>query len=256
MKTPTPPSIAIIGSGRVASAIGVIFKSKGVPITSVYSRNENSGKNLAATLGCMFISSIKESSADIFLICVDDDEIKGIVDQLPVDQKIIYTAGSVELETLNRSKCGVFYPLQTFTDTTQNIDNNFPILIESKEEGLMDDLIFLCEHSELHYEKCSSERRKQYHLVAVLLNNFVNHLIHLSQEEARKRGLSWNVLQPLLEKTCASIEQNIAKDSQTGPARRGDMKTLKKHEQMLNERTKEIYQKLSQSIMNTYKDEL
>lgn len=256
MKTQTPPSIAIIGSGRVASAIGVLFRSKGVAITSVYSRNEDSGKNLAADLDCLFISSIKKLTADIFLICVNDDEIKGLVEQIPAHQKTLYTAGSLELETLNRSKCGVFYPLQTFKDTTQNLENDFPILIEAKDEGLMKEIISLCEHSGLHYEKCSSERRKQYHLVAVILNNFVNHLVYLSQEEADIRGLNWDILQPLLEKTCASILQKEVKENQTGPARRGDIKTLKKHEKMLNEGNKEIYQKLSQSILNTYKDEL
>jgi hypothetical protein len=38
-----------------------------------------------------------------------------------------------------------------------------------------------------------------------MLNNFVNHMVHISQSEASKRGLDWAILQPLLEKTCDSI---------------------------------------------------
>ena len=79
----------------------------------------------------------------------------------------------------------------------------------------MNEMILLCVQSGLHFEKCSSNRRKQYHLVAVLLNNFVNHLVYLSQEEANKRGLSWDVLEPLLEKTLTSIKQSKAKEKPT-----------------------------------------
>ena len=123
-------------------------------------------------------------------------------------------------------------------------------------DDLMDEMILLCVQSGLKFEKCSSNRRKQYHLVAVLLNNFVNHLVYLSQEEANKRGLSWDVLEPLLEKTFMSLKQAKAKENQTGPARRGDLKILAKHEEMLDESTKKIYHQLSKSILNTYKDEL
>ena len=81
-------------------------------------------------------------------------------------------------------------------------------------------------------------------------------MVYLSQEEANKRGLSWDVLEPLLEKTLVSIKQSKAKENQTGPARRGDLKILAKHEEMLDEATKKIYRQLSESILNTYKNEL
>jgi predicted short-subunit dehydrogenase-like oxidoreductase (DUF2520 family) len=63
-------------------------------------------------------------------------------------------------------------------------------------------------------------------------------------------------LEPLLEKTLTSIKQSKAKENQTGPARRGDLKILAKHEEMLDESTKKIYRQLSESILNTYRNEL
>jgi predicted short-subunit dehydrogenase-like oxidoreductase (DUF2520 family) len=59
-----------------------------------------------------------------------------------------------------------------------------------------------------------------------------------------------------MEKTFASIMQSKAKEIQTGPARRGDIKIIAKHQDMLDDSTKKIYQQLSESILNTYKDEL
>ena len=256
MNVKTPPSIAIIGSGRVANAIGVLFKSKGIQIESVHSRNKDSGHALSLKLGCSFITKIETVVADILLVCVSDDAIHHVIAEIPPHQKVLYTAGSVELDSLEHKKCGVFYPLQTFTDRDQSMAYHFPILLEAHQDDLMDEMILLCVQSGLHFEKCSSHRRKQYHLVAVLLNNFVNHLVFLSQEEANKRGLSWDVLDPLLEKTLMSLEQAYAKENQTGPARRGVLKIRAKHEEMLDESTNKIYRQLSESILNTYKDEL
>ena len=256
MNVKTPPSIAIIGSGRVANSIGVLFKSKGIQIESVHSRNKDSGHALSLKLGCSFITKIETVVADILLVCVSDDAIHHVIGEIPPHQKVLYTAGSVELDSLEHKKCGVFYPLQTFTDRDQSMAYHFPILLEAHQDDLMAEMILLCVQSGLHFEKCSSHRRKQYHLVAVLLNNFVNHLVFLSQEEANKRGLSWDVLDPLLEKTLMSLKQAKAKENQTGPARRGDLKILAKHEEMLDDATKKIYRQLSESILNTYKDEL
>jgi predicted short-subunit dehydrogenase-like oxidoreductase (DUF2520 family) len=50
--------------------------------------------------------------------------------------------------------------------------------------------------------------------------------------------------------------QSKAKEIQTGPARRGDIKIIAKHQDMLDDSTKKIYQQLSESILNTYNDEL
>lgn len=250
------PSIGVIGSGRVANAIGLLLHAKSLTIAFVHSRNTESGNKLASKLNCPFIESIKDTIADIIIICINDDEVQSTIEQFSKDQKVLYTAGSVDIKMLQHEKCGVFYPLQTFTDHTQKMDNQFPMLIEANDKELFLDMIHLCEKSGLRYEKCNSEKRKEYHLVAVMLNNFVNHLVYLSQQEAKERGLNWSILQPLLEKTCDSMLQFQAKDNQTGPARRGDQSILEKHESMLDEKNKKIYQLLSKSIISTYKNEL
>ncbi|MDB4649686.1 DUF2520 domain-containing protein [Crocinitomicaceae bacterium] len=252
MNVTTAPSIGIIGSGRVANAIGFLFHSKGITIKSVYSRNLDSGHKLAKRLQCDFVVSIEQSKADILILCVNDDEIFNVLQSISIDQKVLYTAGSISLESLGRNKCGVFYPLQTFTAHSHKMDNKFPMLIEANDPDLYEYMIQLCKKSDLHFEHCSSDRRKQYHLVAVLLNNFVNHMVHISQSEAGKRGLDWAILQPLLEKTCDSIIKYKALDNQTGPARRGDQSILNMHEDMLDEPNKELYKLLSNSIINTY----
>jgi predicted short-subunit dehydrogenase-like oxidoreductase (DUF2520 family) len=250
----TLPSIGIIGSGRVANAIGFLFHSKGIMIKSVCSRNQDSGQNLANRLESNFVDSIEQTKGDIIIVCVTDDEIFNVIQNISIGQKVLYTAGSISLESLKRNKCGVFYPLQTFTAHSHEMNNEFPMLIEANDKELYEDMVELCKQSDLNFEHCSSDRRKEYHLVAVMLNNFVNHMVHISQSEAGKRGLDWAVLQPLLEKTCDSIIRYKAIENQTGPARRGDQSILNMHEDMLVGPNKALYKLLSQSIINTYNE--
>ena len=70
------PSIGVIGSGRVANAIGLLLHAKSLTIAFVHSRNTESGNKLASKLNCPFIASIKDTNADIIIICINDALIK------------------------------------------------------------------------------------------------------------------------------------------------------------------------------------
>ena len=256
MKTQDSPTIAIIGSGRVASALGSHFKEHGIKITGVHSRNIKTGSKLAEETGSSFFEKISDLKADVVLVSVNDDQTVNVIDKIHPDQSVIYTAGSVELKSIKNKIRGVFYPLQTFGIHNEFENINFPILLEADSLELQKQMIAICDLCNLKHTFCDSEKRKEYHLVAVMLNNFVNHIVHLSQEEAEKRALDWTLLSPLLKKTFSLLIDQKAKKMQTGPARRNDQGILKKHEEMLEKQKKEIYQVLSASILNTYKDEL
>jgi hypothetical protein len=90
-------------------------------------------------------------------------------------------------------------------------------------------------------------------LVAVLINNFITHIAHLSETESKSRQLNWDLLKPLIEKTLNIILTENILSKQTGPASREDYSVLKKHEEMLNDDTKEVYKVLSESIIKSMK---
>ena len=61
------------------------------------------------------------------------------------------------------------------------------------------------------------------------------------------------ILQPLLTETFAKLQNTSAYDAQTGPARRNDSLTIANHLAMLdNNNYKEIYEIITNSIINTY----
>ncbi|KAA3621807.1 MAG: DUF2520 domain-containing protein, partial [Flavobacterium sp.] len=102
-------------------------------------------------------------------------------------------------------------------------------------------------------EEISSENRASLHLSAVFVNNFVNHLYHISEELLQKKKLDFDLLKPLIKETAKKIEKLSSSEAQTGPAIRDDEKTLRKHLQLLKGSPYEtLYRDLTESIQNTY----
>ena len=251
----TLPKIAIIGSGRVATSLGLYFRSKGIQITGVYGRNKKTAQLCANLFDCKLISDPNHLEADLILVSVSDDQTAHVINQLSLDKKIVYTAGSIELNEIKHPNTGVFYPLQNFNGDESDTLFSFPILIESKTKTVSKIIDELCTHCQIETEICNSEKRKNYHLVAVFLNNFITHIAHLSETESKSRKIDWNLLKPLIEKTLHIILSDNILRFQTGPASRRDYSVLKKHEKMLNIDTKEVYNVISKSIIKSMESE-
>jgi predicted short-subunit dehydrogenase-like oxidoreductase (DUF2520 family) len=246
--------VAFIGSGRVATELALIFRFKGIDITGISSRNKTSGSKLASHLDCPFIEDPNELDAELLFIATNDASVRTLCASLSEDKFIAYTAGAVDLADLNRAHSGVFYPLQTFTENRHLTVDEIPILLESNSEGMRKKMEKLCSITGLTFEYCSSIERQKYHLAAVFVNNFVNHLIHKAQEQMLQNGLNWELLKPLLEETIAKLGDFSAFDAQTGPAKRNDQSTLSTHQALLKGEELNIYEVLYRSIQNTHNE--
>jgi hypothetical protein len=84
------------------------------------------------------------------------------------------------------------------------------------------------------------------------VNNFVNHVVYLAQNEAKKNELDWSLFEPLMTETIEKLKSLSPFEAQTGPARRNDEQIVQKHLGLLSGRKKEIYELLSKSISETY----
>lgn len=246
-------SVAFIGSGKVAHVLSTIFNEKGICISGISSRNELTGKTLANQLQSKFVEDFTRLNADLILVSVNDDSVKTLVEQINPTQKVVFTAGAIDLKSINHPNCGVFYPLQTFTAGKYLKSNEIPILLESKEPDLNKALESFCSKLGFDFQHCDSEQRKHYHLSAVFLNNFMNHLAYISKSELEEKGLNWEFLQPLLKETSEKLLQSDLFEGQTGPARRGDLSVIQEHKKMLSGKHLEIYNVITSSILDTYK---
>ena len=244
--------IAFIGSGKVATELALIFRFKGIDITGISSRNNLSGSALASRLNCPFVADPNELEADLIIIATNDASVKALNSTLKTESFVVYTAGAVNLVEITDENWGVFYPLQTFTENRHLTVDEVPILMEANSIELRNQLEALCERIGFQYDYCDSQNRQKYHLSAVYVNNFVNHLFHKAQVQLKENQLNWNLLKPLIEETVAKLDDLSAFDAQTGPARRKDQSTILTHESLLNEEEVQLYKVLTNSIQKTY----
>lgn len=82
-----------------------------------------------------------------------------------------------------------------------------------------------------------------------MINNFPNYLYGLAKKILEKDGLSLEVLRPLAEETVQKAFDKGPVNAQTGPAKRGDWKTIEKHLDLIYDpEIREIYRVLQEKI--------
>ena len=249
-------SIAIIGSGNVATNIAHALGLQENIQLGIYSPTMQHRYDLSIATKSILYNNLDETfSADLILICVPDNYIHEVVNQLPKTKKIAYSSGSVQLNTFSDHPfIGVFYPLQTFTKNYLIDLKSVPFFIEANNKQFENELVELATYVGQKVSVTSSEDRKQYHIAAVFINNFTNHLAYLAQNHLNQHNLLWDNMLPLLDETVRKIKTNNPKENQTGPARRNDSKVIEQHLNELSEYEKNIYLAMTNSIKNTYHD--
>lgn len=246
--------ITIIGSGNVASQLGVAFKKAGHEIIGIISRNEKSGTVLAKKLNCAYGSILNKpmTACDVIIIAVKDSEIKNVALQLPPTKATIaHTSGSIGMDVFNPhvKKHGVFYPLQTLKNHKQNF-KKVPICLEANNKTSEQLLFNLAKSITDNIYFLNSEQRLKAHLAAVFTNNFTNHMYAIAEKLLLKNNLPFELLKPLIAQTAANAIESSPSSNQTGPAVRNDEVTIAKHLQLLknNKDLKDLYQLITASI--------
>jgi len=247
--------IVLLGAGNVAAALAKALIKKH-EIVQVYSRSNSSAKKLAATIKCPFTNKLNEivDSADLYIISVTDDAIEEIAKQLRLKNKIvIHTSGSVDKGVLKKTSdnYGALWLLQTFSKKSV-VKTNTPFVIDASTKKVSDYLSKLVKEMNGRPIHLNSDKKAKLHLAAVFANNFTNHLYAVAFDLLKKEKIPFDLLMPLIDETIEKIKQVEPKKIQTGPAIRGDKKTINKQEAMLLNTPQylELYKLLTKSIQN------
>lgn len=253
--------IVIIGAGNVATQLGLALKKSKHSIVQVYSKRKSSASKLAHSLNCDFTNSPEkiDTTADIYIIAVNDDSIIEVAKLLRLKDKIVvHTSGSVEMNILKpmSKNIGVFYPLQTFSKNKTVDFNVIPVCLEANNNATFKILQILAKSISSNVQKINSEQRKTIHLAAVFACNFSNHLYTIASSILGSANISFDVLKPLIEETAKKIKNTTPVEAQTGPAVRNDIKTINNHLKMLsgNKEYHQLYKLISKSISDSNKN--
>lgn len=245
-------SIVILGAGNVASHMFQAFQaSEKCSVVQVYNHQPESlkafEKSAATTTD---LSELIE--ADMYLLCLKDDVIESIAEQIQTKSGIIaHTSGSQSiLKALNSA---VFYPLQTFSKESKLNYSKIPFCLEANSEENLKILktVASCISSEVF--EISSAQRQTLHLAAVFVCNFTNHLYAIGESICKDDDMPFDILKALIRETSAKVQTNSPSKVQTGPAIRNDESTIKRHlSQLQNQNQKDIYQLITQSILQKH----
>lgn len=253
--------VIFIGSGNLATQLGLALQSKGIIISQIYSRTKANAKLLAELLNADYTNEISEiyQDADIYIYALKDSFLINFLNrfEFPQDAIHIHTAGSIQMNDFSgfAYKYGVFYPLQTFSKNKSVDFSEIPICIEASDDEVKQELMKLGYSLTQKVYIVNSEQRKQLHLAAVFACNFSNYMYDIAAEIVGKAGIGFDILQPLITETANKIKTLNPYEAQTGPAVRYDKKTIRTHLSMLSRmpELKSIYEELSTNIHKRHK---
>lgn len=260
-----PLRLTLIGSGQVATHLGLAFERAGHLVQTVYSRQIAHARELASQLAnANAIDNLdfrEQPTCDLYLISISDAAVGMVmaVARFPEGSQVVHTSGSLPVSVLAhpvlKLQTGVFYPVQTFSRNQPVNLAETPIALEATEPELANLLQRLAASISQKVIFMGGLERKQLHLAAVFACNFTNHLLGISRELLTKNSLDPRLLEPLIKST---IEKSFGTDPfkvQTGPAVRGDNNILDEHLRLLSREPlyQQIYRLLSQSIQEKNK---
>jgi len=236
------PHIVIIGAGNLAYHLLPALRKAGYRLTLFNHHASAKAKALAkknqATFSSDYASLPTEATA--YIIGVKDEAIAEVAAHLKAQKVkglVLHTSGSTDLTVLKGSSAwqGVFYPLQTFSPGDALDWKTIPVLIEANTPKALTILKSIASSVSDKVVRCNSKDRLRMHLAAVFVNNFTNALYTVA-DEFLSRELSsrhFDLLKPLMQQTLRKLDRLRPADAQTGPARRNDTATMKRHLELL-----------------------
>ena len=247
--------VVIVGSGNVATVLGKKMKEQGVDILQVISQTYTNALELGTTLNVPATDNYAElnTHADIYILAVTDSIIATVAAQLPeLNSIVVHTAGSVSMDILHGlfGQYGVIYPLQTLNRSVSTLPE-VPVMIDGNTEAVKETLKNFAKTWTEQVTVTNDQQRLTTHVAAVIVNNFTNHLMALTEDFCINEGINFSLLFPLINQTVNSLGTMPAALLQTGPAERGDISIIDKHLQLLNRypSLRNLYLKLSESII-------
>ncbi|MEM1218230.1 MAG: DUF2520 domain-containing protein [Bacteroidota bacterium] len=231
--------VAFVGAGKLAFHLAPALKSAGLQISQVYSRTEAAAQRLAQRVDAIPLTQLSELdlSVDLVIIAVADDAIGAVAASLgslvdPVSSPlVVHTSGGTPTALLGAHfpRYGSFYPLQTFTFDFEPDFSTIPFCLYSPN---VEDLKFLegiaSRLSDRIYE-LDDQQRQTLHVSAVFVNNFVNALYRGAYQLMEEDRIPLELLEPLMRVTLEKALEDHPQEVQTGPAVRGDQKTIDRH---------------------------
>jgi predicted short-subunit dehydrogenase-like oxidoreductase (DUF2520 family) len=242
------PSFAIVGCGKVGTALGIFLARAGYTPAGFASKSLSSAKHLADIVFSDQFSDIPwhiTRHADVVFITTPDSAIEDTCSTISRNAGfgdhavVLHCSGALASSVLSSAKTcnastGSMHPLQSFASADYRTNPFKGIIVSIEGEG---PAIEIAETVAADLGGTAvtllTEAKTLYHASAVAASNYLVTLIDLAVQLIEEAGVNrqdaFNLLKPLIDGTLLNIEKIGVRKALTGPIARGDVKTVKKH---------------------------
>lgn len=242
------PSFAIVGCGKVGTALGIFLARAGYTPAGFASKSLSSAKHLADIIFSNNFSDIPWNitrHADVVFITTPDSAIEDTCSAISrnagfaENAVVLHCSGALASSVLSSAKTcnawtGSMHPLQSFASADYRTNPFEGINVSIEGEGRAVNIAkTMAADLKGTVVTLLTEAKTLYHASAVVASNYLITLLDLAvqliQEAGVNRQDAFNLLKPLVEGTLLNIEKFGVRKALTGPIARGDIKTVKKH---------------------------
>lgn len=240
--------IAIIGAGKVGTAVGNILAGQGHRLVAATAATKASLKKASPFLpgARLTLDSAQAiAEADVVLITTKDEQIKAVCDGLAAQSAfnqshtVIHMSGAGSLNLLDSAKVAgakiaSIHPIQSFASVELAIEklpgSYFGVTAEGEAK---DTALSIVRDLDGKPVEISDENKSLYHAAACITSNYLVTLLHLAKKVYAASGLdeeaALEAMMPLIKGTVANIESVGTVAALTGPIARGDVKVIEQH---------------------------
>jgi predicted short-subunit dehydrogenase-like oxidoreductase (DUF2520 family) len=219
--TPSLPACALVGAGRLGTALAGALRAAGVPLDGPLGRGADG------------------AGAEVVLLCVPDAEIEPAAAAIVSGPLIGHCSGALGLDVLGEREAFSLHPLMTvtgegaeFADAGAAVDGTSERAIAVATE--------LAQAVSLRPIRIAPEDRAAYHAAASIASNFLVTLEAAAERLAATAGADREVFVPLVRATVENWAALGPQRALTGPVARGDEATVARQRAAIEERTPEL----------------
>ncbi len=259
------PSIAIVGAGRLGSALAVQLVAAGYQICEIVSRKRSSrakvvAQQTGAELRCIFDAIL---NSHVVWLCVPDSQIRSVSGQLRdrawKGKVVFHSSGvltSAALEPLREKGASVasVHPLMTFMAGSAPDLKGVPFALEGDEPALSTGRGIVRGLGGVPFV-LDPRDKAAYHTFATLICPLLVALLTTAERLASSAGISGSDTRrrmiPIIRQTLANYERMGARNAFTGPIVRGDTDTVRLHLKTLAREpaAEEVYRALARAAL-------
>ena len=257
--------IGFVGAGKVGVTLGKYMSERNVCVSGFYSRSEASAKQASLFTHTKYyrtLADIAESSDALFLTVPDGalEDVWNSLKQYSLTGKFIcHCSGAMSSAVFSEiDQMGAFgysihplFAIHSRLQSYQEISQAY-FTIEGHPEYLYFWKKFF-EDLGNPVRLIDGEQKVLYHSAAVFVSNLVTGLfedgVDLLMHCGFDRKSAEGALAPLFVHNAQNVAQKGTAEALTGPVERGDAGTVSHHLEVLPEKEKEIYVRLSETLL-------